>query len=181
MSMLLKKLADAEAVAPKTRQEYLALLPEKDYSDGKTVQSFKDETDINKLLARAQRAGTLSHLEEFEGVYGDFSDFDFFTAQTTIARGYEIFDKLPSEVRKEFHNSPQAFYEYVNDPANQADLAKKLPSLAAPGRQNIDVSGKTPPVAASAAPSEPSASVPTPPEGQAAAPSSDAPPASNEA
>ncbi len=116
-----------------------------EYTDGRTKQAFKDETDINKLLERAQKTGTLSHLQKYEGRYADFSDFDFFDANIKLAQGREIFDALPSEVRSEFNNSPAGFFKYVNDPANADDLKNKLPGLAAPGRQNIDVSGKTSP------------------------------------
>lgn len=118
------------------------------YKDGRTKQSFKDDTDINKLLHRAQKAGTMSHLEKFEPVYGDFADFDFFDATLQLTRGREVFDALPSEIRKEFNQSPAEFFAFVNDPAKVDDLGKILPELAAPGRQNIDVSGKTPPEAA---------------------------------
>lgn len=137
-----------------------------EYTDGRTKQSFKDETDINIILRRAQKAGTLSHLEKYQGVYADFSDFDFMEAQINLTRGREVFDALPSEIRKEFSNSPAAFFGYVNDPANADDLRKKLPGLAAPGRQNIDVSGKTAnePIVASATPSPPVADETAPTE-----------------
>ncbi len=143
------------------------------YKDGRTKQSFRDETDINKILHRAQKTGTLSHLQKHEGTYGDFADFDFFESQIKLTRGREIFDELPSEIRSEFNQSPAAFFDYVNDPANQATLEKKLPGLAEPGRQNIDVSGKSAPDDASEAlpsetkPSEAPAEIPpqTSPEG----------------
>jgi len=115
------------------------------YPDGRTKQSFKDETDINKILHRAQKAGTLSHLQQFEGRYGDFADFDFFEATIQLTKGREVFDALPSELRREFNQSPAEFFAYVNDPANIDDLRLKLPGLAKPGRQNIDMSGKTAP------------------------------------
>jgi len=115
------------------------------YEDGRTKQSFKDETDITKMLHRAQKAGTLSHLQKFEGRYGDFADFDFFEATLQLTKGREVFDALPSELRREFNQSPAQFFAYVNDPANADKLAQKLPMLAMPGRQNIDMSGKTPP------------------------------------
>jgi len=115
------------------------------YTDGRTKQAFKDETDINKILHRAQKAGTLNHLQRFQGVYGD-SDFDFLEATIQLTKGREIFDALPSELRREFNQSPAAFFDYVNDPANKDELLEKLPMLAMPGRQNIDVSGKTAPV-----------------------------------
>ncbi len=146
------------------------------YTDGRTKQSFKDETDINKILQRAQQAGTMSHLEKYEGTYGDFADFDFFDANMQMTRGREVFDALPSELRNEFGQSPGAFFAYVNDPANINDLHKKLPGLAEPGRQNIDVSGVTPPADP---PSEPVASdnptADNPPAGDPPPPPADPP------
>ncbi len=110
------------------------------YEDGRTKQAFKNETDIQKIMARADKAGTISHLKKFEGVYADFSDFDFFEQTQKLTRGREIFDELPAELRSEFNQSPEQFFAYVNDPANAEDLAKKLPDLAKPGRQNISTS-----------------------------------------
>ncbi len=140
------------------------LVQVQEYTDGRTKQSFKDETDINKILHRAQKAGTLSHLQKYEGQYGDFSDFDFMDAQIQLTKGREIFDALPSEIRKEFSNSQAAFFEYVNKPGNAGKLRQKLPALAQPGRQNIDVSGRSapddPPDEPPAAPAAP----PTAPE-----------------
>jgi len=141
MSMKISSLAKGG----ESRAELLALVPPLEYNDGRTKQAFKDETDINKILQRAQRTGTISHLTKYQGRYGDFSDFDFFSVQNKLAEGRAMFDSLPSEIRREFSNSPAAFFAYVNDPANKDDLLKKLPGLAAPGRQLIDVSGKTPP------------------------------------
>lgn len=164
MSMRLRQIIDAESIAPKGRKAQLALIPEKDYSDGKTVQAFKDETDIQRMLSRAQQAGTLSHLQKYEAQYGDLADFDFLETQVKLVQAREIFDELPSEIRTEFHQSPAQFFAYVNDPANAGRLEELLPALAAPGRQNIDVSGKTqPPVVAPAATSEPTANVPSNP------------------
>jgi len=144
------------------------------YTDGRTKQAFKDETDINKILHRAQKAGTLSHLEQYEGVYGDFADFDFFESQLKLTQGREVFDNLPSELRKEFGQSPAAFFEFVNNPDNAGKLRDKLPDLAKPGKQNIDVSGKTPPDAVGVA-REPQATATTTSE---VAPSANLPDAS---
>jgi len=115
------------------------------YPDGRTKQAFKDETDINKILFRAQKAGVMSHLEKYQGSYGDFADYDFFEETMKMTKGREVFDALPSELRTEFNQSPAEFFDYVNDPANIDDLRKRLPGLAMPGRQNIDLSGRTPP------------------------------------
>ncbi len=110
-----------------------------DYSDGRTKQSFKNSTDINKILKRAQKTGTLSHLAKHQGVYGDFAQFDFSEAQNTIARANSVFEDLPSEIRSEFDQSPRKFFEYVNDPDNSGRLGTLLPGLAEPGRQMISL------------------------------------------
>ncbi len=114
------------------------------YSDGRTKQSFKDETDINQILKRAQKSGTISHLNKYEARYGDFSGFDFFEAQLKISQGAEMFAALPVELRREFNQSPAEFFDFVNDPSNKERLAKVLPALAEPGRQNLSASGVIP-------------------------------------
>ncbi len=114
------------------------------YTDGRTKQSFKDETDINKILKRAQKSGTISHLNKYEARYGDFSNFDFFESQLMLTQGRQIFDALPSEIRNEFNQSQAEFFNYVNDPANKDRLKELLPALAAPGRQNLSTSGIVP-------------------------------------
>ncbi len=119
----------------KSRDQLLALVTPKVYDDGRTKQSHRDETDIVKIMARFDKTGTISHLVKHEGVYADFSDFDFHEQTSMLTRGREIFDDLPAELRKEFGQSPAAFFAYVNDPANEKELRKKLPALAQPGQQ----------------------------------------------
>jgi len=118
-----------------SRAEMLELTPVIEYKDGRTKQSFKDETDIQKIMSRFSVSGTISHLAKYEGTYSDFSDFDFHEQTNKLTRGREIFDDLPAEIRREFGQSPAAFFAYVNDPANAEELRKKLPALAKPGQQ----------------------------------------------
>lgn len=143
-----------------------------DYSDGRTKQSFKDSTDINKILKRAQKTGTISHLLKHGASYGDFSDVpDLLEAHRRIERGQKIFDDLPSELRREFQD-PFKFFAYVNDPANKERLKTLLPQLAAPGTQlpavQRSAATEANPALASAPPEAPSASS----EGAASASSS---------
>ncbi len=103
------------------------------YNDGRTKQAFKDQCDINLILKKAQRTGAISHLNKHEGSYGDFADFDFFEAQTQLAKAGQIFDELPSEVKREFDQNPSKFFEYANNPDNVGRLAELLPEIAQPG------------------------------------------------
>ena len=120
---------------PRTRAQLLALVPDKIYDDGRTKQCHADECNIEKIMARYNVTGTISHLAKYEGSYADFSDFDFHEQTTMLTRGREIFDALNAELRQEFGQSPAAFFAYVNDPANVNELRKKLPGLAQPGQQ----------------------------------------------
>lgn len=111
-----------------------------DYSDGRTKQSFKDATDINKILKKAQRVGSLSHLQRHGAFYGDFSNVEgLLEANAQIARAEKVFGELPSELRREFNQDWSEFFRYVNDPANKDHLRELLPGLAEPGRQVPDV------------------------------------------
>ena len=64
-----------------------------EFKDGRTKQSFKDSTDINKILKKAQGGMSLAHLMKYpEAVYGEFNgDFDLLTAKRQIERADEIF------------------------------------------------------------------------------------------
>lgn len=115
-------------------RKYELIQPD-DYSDGRTKQCYKDECNIQKIMMRAQKAGTISHLEKYQGVYADYSDFDFREQTQRLAEGRQLFDELPAEIRREFGQSPQKFFDYVNDPANADNLHELLPGLAAPGTQ----------------------------------------------
>lgn len=107
------------------------------YDDGMTKQTFKNQTDINRIIAKAQKTGTLSHLAKYEPVYGDYSDIpDLLEASARLERANQIFAELPSEIRAEFHQSPRDFFAFVNNPANAGRLRELLPELAKPGRQH---------------------------------------------
>ncbi len=157
MSQRLANLARKNPTV-KTREELFALVEPKDYSDGRTKQCHADECDINKIMARFDVTGTISHVAKYEGVYADFSDFDFHKQLGMLTRGREIFDDLPAELRQEFGQSPAAFFDYVNDPANKDKLRDKLKGLASPGRQMPSADQE----AAEAAASEPASGTTTP-------------------
>jgi phage internal scaffolding protein len=162
------------------REGILALRPELDYGPGRTKQSFKDSTDINKILAKAQVTGSLSHFEKHGAFYGDFADMptDPFEAREVLARGQAIFADAPSEVRAEFRNDPLAFFAFVNDPANSGRLEELLPAIAQRGKYFPDVSPSSPPDALLGASREPQANVSEAPAAPPSGGGSDAPPAS---
>lgn len=156
--MLLAEMSAQDSRKKLTRDQTIALSPVIAYDDGRTKQCFKDECDINAIMARFDRTGTISHVAKYEAIYGDFSDFDFFEQTQKLTRGREIFDDLPAEIRQEFGQSPAAFFNFVNDPANKDEVRSKLTGLSQPGRQLPSADNE----AAAAAASEPQASETTP-------------------
>lgn len=84
-----------------------------------TKQSFKDECDINNIMMKYIRTGLVDHVNRYQGRYGDFSDVpDMLQAFDIIERSEEMFNSLPSDIRKDFNNDVVAFLEFAQDPAN---------------------------------------------------------------
>ena len=90
-----------------------------DLSQGSlTKQSFKDECNINKIMDKFQRTGVIQHYAAHAPTYGDASPIEYLDALQTIATANEMFDDLPSSVRKRFNNNPEEFLEFVQNPSN---------------------------------------------------------------
>ena len=150
MSLIVRELVEeAKKLDPKYKGDGREFIEDVDYNgfrnsddpkvrevEIRTKQSFKDQTDINKILKKAQKTGSIAHLQKYpEAVYGEFDgEMDLLTAQTRLGRAQEIFAELPSEARAEFGNNPAQFVTWAADPANNARLAELLPAIAEPGR-----------------------------------------------
>lgn len=108
----------------------------KNYDDGRTKQSFKDQCDINKMLNKAAKTGSIAHLMKYDkAVYGEFDgEFTLLDAQNKLAYANQIFSELPSEIRNEFNNNALDFVNFAGDPANNEKLGELFPALAEPGK-----------------------------------------------
>lgn len=80
---------------------------------GRTKQSFKDQCDINFIMARYLKSGQVDHLATHGGQYGDISPLSFHEAMNICAKATEMFGDLSSDVRKRFANDPARFLEFV--------------------------------------------------------------------
>lgn len=90
--------------------------------DGKTKQEFAPECDINTIMARYAKTGTVP---TYGGTmfYGDFVDLPSFQEAHEIIRvANEAFAALPATVRREFDNDPGEFVRFAEDPANLGKL-----------------------------------------------------------
>lgn len=89
-----------------------------------TDQSFKDECDINTIMARYQSTGELPVLNGTEAQWLDVTEMDFQTHMDFMIQAQEMFDALPSDVRDRFGNDPGAFLGFCSDAENHKELAK---------------------------------------------------------
>lgn len=98
----------------------LACDPEDDYTD----QSFKDEADINTIMARYQSTGEMPVLNQGNAQFLDCTGQDFQTHMDFIVQAQNLFDELPSALRDRFHNDPALFLDFTADEDNLPEMAK---------------------------------------------------------
>lgn len=101
---------------------------------GKTLtkQSFANETNINKIMARYKKTGQFPHPDSRTAMYGDFSAVNTYQqAIHKITEADDLFASMPSDLRAQFNNDAGAFLEYYEDPENEDHLVE-LGMVAAP-------------------------------------------------
>lgn len=110
-----------------------------------TKQSMSAETDINNIMQRFVDGNAVTHLNKYEGNYGDFTEApgDFHAAMNTVIKATEMFMSIPAQVRAEFRNDPGVFLDFAQDPDN-LDRMREL-GLAHPA--SADGDDLTPPKA----------------------------------
>lgn len=98
-------------------------VPFKCSKPSRTKQSFRDECDINSIMSKWQKHGVLTHLNRFEGSYGDFiSAEDYHTSMNQCVAANDAFMSLPSKLRERFLNDPARFLSFVQDPGNRDEM-----------------------------------------------------------
>lgn len=89
-------------------------------------QHHRDSCSMRFILDRYQRTGVLPNSAR-SGVrqYLDVPDvIDYHTALNTVTRANQMFELLPSELRREFGETPTEFLRFVSDPNNSTRLAE---------------------------------------------------------
>lgn len=90
-------------------------------------QSFKDECDVNNIIARYTQTGVIPDYltQAAEGVYGDFSEVgDYTDMQNQIIKAKESFAALPSDVRRRFNEDPAQLIAFVRNKDNYDEAVK---------------------------------------------------------
>lgn len=91
-----------------------------------TKQSFRDEVDINKIVAKFERTGMITHLQKSTPFYGDVSALVGYQDALNVVNEAELlFSSMSAEVRERFANDPAKMIEFLSDERN-VDEAVKL-------------------------------------------------------
>jgi len=107
---------DAYSVKPRVQLHFKG--------ESRTKQSFKDECDVNRIVARFQATGQLPNINEIPPQYLDVTEMDFQAHQNFIAEAQTMFQELPSAIRTKFENSPAKFLDFVSHEKNRPELAE---------------------------------------------------------
>lgn len=97
-------------------------------SKSKTKGCYKDECDINVLVKRYRKCGSLDPavLTKKTPFFGDFTSItNFHDLANTVYDINRAFMTLSAEVRSKFKNDPHEALEFCADPKNH-DLAREM-------------------------------------------------------
>ena len=84
-----------------------------------TVQSERENCDINVILDRFTKTGQLPNENKNSPKFGDFLAVqDFKHAMDTITTAQSMFLELPAPLRAKFDNDPKRYVDFVLNPDN---------------------------------------------------------------
>jgi len=85
-----------------------------------TQQHFREECDINNIMARYAQTGLLPQHQD--GIFVDLANnewMDYREALHVIQEADEAFSTLPASFRSELGNNPANFIDWISDPTNE--------------------------------------------------------------
>lgn len=118
----------------------------------RTKQSFREQVNINSILARHRRSGMLDHVNGKTPFYGDVSGIaDYQEALNVVHRASELFNGMSAAVRRRFDNDPVRMIEFLQDPSNLKE-AQELGMVVKP--PVVPANGGTPPLGGDTPPAD---------------------------
>lgn len=86
---------------------------------GRVKQQFREESDINAIMARWRKTGILPSGTAKVPMYGDFSNADeYLTMSLKVMEAEASFKALPAAIRSRFDHSPAELIAFMDDPEN---------------------------------------------------------------
>lgn len=106
-----------------------------------TEQHHKKETDIDYILKKYDKTGLITHIQKFEGTFGDVTGIEFQAMQQKVANAKSMFNSLPVKIRNRFENDPAKLLKFMDDPNNRAE-GIELGLIHADTPENLDGFGE---------------------------------------
>jgi Chlamydia-phage Chp2 scaffold (Chlamy_scaf). len=92
---------------------------------GVTKQADLKESDINYIMKRFEKTGTLPEMILKNGHYGDYTAVpDYQEAMNIINLAQSQFEALDVNVRNRFENNPEKFLAFTTNPENYDEMEK---------------------------------------------------------
>lgn len=99
--------------------------PTVDCGPGLTRQDFKNECNVNKIVAKFSMNDLALGMQQNPGQYADLSSVGSYHESLIIVdRANETFAKYPSSLRKKFQNDIGKFLQFMDDPKNLEESQK---------------------------------------------------------
>jgi len=112
-------------------------------------QSHRDEVNINNIVKRhgMDLIAKTAALQQF--TYDNNPNNDFQETMNMILKAKDSFSSVPSEIRKQFDNSPAKFMDFIHNEQNQQQLIDwglaKAPETPQPIEVVVTNQPETPP------------------------------------
>lgn len=90
-----------------------------------TQQQFKQECDVNHILAKYRKTNMITHLNKHQGQYGDFATAeDYQETLHRVMQAQDSFQQIPADVRARFNNDPARLIDFLSKPENNEEAIK---------------------------------------------------------
>lgn len=88
-------------------------------------EQFKEETDINNIMAQYAEKGILPPLNQRPGAYADLTNVpDYQGMLDQVLAADAAFNSLPASTRSRFDNDPQKLIDFLGDKNNLEEAVK---------------------------------------------------------
>jgi phage internal scaffolding protein len=114
-----------------SRKGSLRFDPNEEKSRSRAQQHFRDEVDVNNIIARYNKTGLLPLRRSTIGEFRDdlVNSLTYQEALDVVSKSEEKFAELPANIRSRFKNDPAQFLQFISDD-NNAQEAYKLGLLS---------------------------------------------------
>lgn len=124
----------SEHISPPPRPVRVRPVINFDPDEGRTQQSFAKDADINNIMNQYAKTGQITLLNPSEPAFGFAPSETYQESLNLVNEAQNLFDALPSAVRRRFKHDPADFLEFALDEKNlteMADLGLLTPEAAA--------------------------------------------------